>query len=170
MIIPIYKKQCGKLSNLETHLMTYDSTEDTTKHVEMVQKFIDEFEDALDIRWTIHDGSKFEEPEKSAYDILTPRLKDLTYGSDEYKACLREMAPAIQHHYENNSHHPEHYENGINGMTLVDVVEMLCDWKAAGMRHSDGSIQQSLEINRKRFNISDQLFEILQNTVKEFGW
>jgi hypothetical protein len=38
------------------------------------------------------------------------------------------------------------------------------------MRHANGNITQSLEINRKRFNISDQLFEIIQNTVKELGW
>lgn len=58
----------------------------------------------------------------------------------------------------------------VNGMSLLSVMEMLSDWKAAGMRHEDGSIDQSLEINRKRFEISDQLFEVLKNTVKELGW
>lgn len=58
----------------------------------------------------------------------------------------------------------------VNGMTLLDVIEMLCDWKAATERHADGSITQSIQINRKRFNISDQLAEILENTRKEMGW
>jgi hypothetical protein len=47
---------------------------------------------------------------------------------------------------------------------------MLCDWKAAGERHADGSITKSLEINKKRFGISDQLASILDNTRKELGW
>jgi len=77
---------------------------------------------------------------------------------------------ALKHHYENNSHHPEHYPNGINGMSLLDLIEMLADWKAAGMRHADGDMQKSLEINKKRFGMSDQLAEIFQNTIKELGW
>ena len=60
--------------------------------------------------------------------------------------------------------------SGIFGMSLLDVIEMLADWKAAGMRHANGNITQSLEINRKRFGISEQLFMILQNTVKELEW
>jgi hypothetical protein len=80
------------------------------------------------------------------------------------------MGTALQHHYQVNSHHPEHFENGVNGMSLLDLIEMLADWKAAGMRHANGNITQSLEVNRKRFGMSDQLFEIFQNTVAELGW
>ena len=80
------------------------------------------------------------------------------------------MGEALKHHYAANSHHPEHYENGIDGMTLIDVLEMLCDWKAATERHADGDIMRSLEVNRERFGISDQLANILANTVREWGW
>jgi hypothetical protein len=65
-----------------------------------------------------------------------------------------------------NSHHPEHYSNGIQGMSLLDVIEMLCDWKAAGLRHADGNIFKSLEINKDRYKISTQLYSILFNTAK----
>jgi hypothetical protein len=47
---------------------------------------------------------------------------------------------------------------------------MLCDWVAASERYKDGSPAQSLGINRTRFNISDQLYSILQNTVRELNW
>jgi hypothetical protein len=47
---------------------------------------------------------------------------------------------------------------------------MVADWKAASLRHADGDFAQSLEHNRKRFEISDQLFEILVNTVRELEW
>jgi len=117
-----------------------------------------------------HDASKLQSPEKELFDKFTPLLRDTTYGSDEYKRYLKEMGAALQHHYEVNSHHPEHYANGIYGMSLLDVMEMLADWKAAGMRHADGDIRESLSINRGRFDIDDQLFSILENTVKELGW
>ena len=61
-------------------------------------------------------------------------------------------------------------DKGVSGMSLLDVLEMLCDWKAAGERHNNGSIQKSLEINQKRFHIGVQLQRILENTAKEMGW
>ena len=150
--------------------MEYDSADDTRAHINMVRGFIEKIRGNLMKRQMAHDASKLEEPEKSMYDEFTPKLKSSTYGSDEYKGFLRDMGEALKHHYENNSHHPEHYPNGINGMSLLDVIEMLADWKAAGMRHANGNMQQSLEINKNRFGISDQLFEILKNTVKELDW
>ena len=150
--------------------MTYDSSFDTRKHIDSVRENIFEICKYFWVRALQHDESKLQEPEKTMFDEFTPKLRDSTYGSDEYKSFLVEMGKALQHHYENNSHHPEHYKNGVNGMSLLDVVEMLADWKAATMRHADGDILKSLEINKERFGISDQLFEILQNTVKELKW
>lgn len=148
----------------------YDSTADTTEHIKRVRELVYDSADNLDHRALVHDKSKLQEPEKTAFDSMTTRLKDLTYGSEEYRATLREFKPAIQHHYENNSHHPEFYPNGINGMSLLDLVEMICDWKAAGERHSNSNILKSIEINKARFGISDQLVDILINTAREFNW
>lgn len=150
--------------------MSYDSTADTVDHIEKVMDFLEKIVINLENRAACHDDSKLEEPEKSMYDEFTPKLRDSTYGSDEYKGFLKDMGAALQHHYQVNSHHPEHFENGINGMSLLDLIEMLADWKAAGMRHANGNITQSMEINRKRFGMSDQLYEIFVNTVKELGW
>jgi len=47
---------------------------------------------------------------------------------------------------------------------------MLADWKAATERHDDGDLAKSLEIQRERFGISDQLVAILRNTAEHFGW
>ena len=148
----------------------YDSTNDTMEHIRTVQRYMGFFSDMLDGRAMGHDSSKLEEPEKSTYDEFTPKLRGLTYGSDEYKACLVAMGPALQNHYSANSHHPEHYTDGINGMSLLDLVEMLSDWKAASLRHADGNILASLEINHARFKLSDQLYHILKNTVEQMGW
>lgn len=148
----------------------YDSTNDTEKHISQVQSFIIELMGNFAERSQRHDRSKLEEPEKSMYDEFTPQLRGLTYGSDEYKAVLEKMGQALKHHYKNNPHHPEHYPDGIDGMSLLDVLEMVADWKAATMRHANGNFADSLKINQKRFGISDQLARIIENTVKEMGW
>ncbi len=147
-----------------------DSTADTRDHISKVQARMAQLQAELDMRAALHDLSKLHEPEKSGFDVLTPKLASLTYGSDEYKAALVEGKPTIDHHYAHNSHHPEHYPHGIADMSLLDIVEMLCDWKAASERTKQGSIAQSLDNNQTRFGISDQLASILVNTVKELGW
>jgi|SRR6187549_113030 len=147
-----------------------DSTQDTLDHIGKVQARIQEMVNHLTVRAAHHDESKLVQPEKAGFDVLSFKLATLVYGSDEYRAALEEGKPTIQHHYAANSHHPEHYPNGIAGMSLLDVVEMLCDWKAASERTKQGSIAQSLAHNQDRFGISDQLAAILENTVRELGW
>ena len=147
-----------------------DSTNDTREHIRKVRDRIFDVIENLTIRGQRHDASKLEEPEKSGYGHLQTRLASIVYGTDEYRAALAEAKDTIAHHYAHNSHHPEHYENGVAGMSLLDVLEMLCDWKAASERTKQGSIQQSLPINRERFGISNQLYSILENTVRELGW
>lgn len=147
-----------------------DSARDTQDHINKVQVRIAEFQAELDQRAAMHDRSKLEEPEKSGYDMLTEQLAELTYGSEEYRAALAAAKPAIDHHYAQNDHHPEHWTNGINDMSLLSIVEMLCDWKAASEHTKQGSIAASLVHNKQRFGIDDQLAAILENTVRELGW
>ena len=146
--------------------MKYDSKADTLEHIKKVNKYLLECSKELMHRATIHDDSKLEEPEKGTFDKCTIKLKSIKYGTDEYKQALKELGPALDHHYKNNSHHPEFYENGINGMDLFDLMEMLMDWKAATERMKDGGdIRRSLEVNRERFKMSDQTYDLLKNTI-----
>jgi hypothetical protein len=149
-----------------------DSRPDTVAHIDRVQTLIQTAINNLAKRAVNHDLSKLEEPEKSAFDRLKAlSLSGMAYGSDEYRACLRKEKPAIEHHYKSNSHHPEYYENGVDGMSLFDVLEMLLDWKAATERMKDGGdIRRSLEINRDRFKLSPQLEAIMANTIRELSW
>lgn len=150
--------------------MTYDSTLDTLKHSRRVDELLLQMLSEIQARVTKHDLSKMEPPELDIFNEFTPKLRDSTYGSDEYRGFLDEMGEGLEHHYASNRHHPEHFENGVNGMTLIDLVEMLSDWKAATERHNDGDLTQSLSIQRERFNMSPQLTQILYNTAKELGW
>ena len=149
----------------------YDSRPDTLEHIAKVAGYMEEATGTLTYRAAVHDRSKLEDPEKAMFDEFTPKLRDLTYGSPEYKACTAAMGDALKHHYAHNSHHPEHYTDGVAGMSLFDLIEMLCDWKAAGERHADGgNIRRSLDLNVDRFAISPQLEHILNRTIEEMGW
>lgn len=139
----------------------------TQAHIDKVRGYVLRAINQLVSRGIEHDASKMKEPELDYFCIYTPKLKSLKYGSPEYKECLDGLKPALDHHYAVNRHHPEHFENGIDGMTLIDLLEMLCDWKAATLRTADGNMEESLAFNRKRFKISDQLFNILTNTVRD---
>lgn len=149
---------------------TYDSTADTLKHSLRVGELLSQPINELVHRSVRHDRSKTEDPELAIFNEFTPKLRDTTYGSDEYKSYLEAMGEGLRHHYDHNPHHPEHYADGIAGMTLVDLLEMLADWRAATERHVDGSMVRSLDLQKERFGISDQLAEILWNTARQFRW
>src|SRR5687767_11067759 len=118
----------------------YDSRPDTRAHIHRVDQLLAQICVELANRGREHDASKLVDPELSTFNEYTPKLKHSTYGSDEYKGFLAGMGKGLSHHYAHNRHHPEHFESGIDDMTLVDIVEMLADWKAATERHEDGSL------------------------------
>ena len=146
--------------------MNYDSTGETLKHIKWVNTFLIDFSMGLLKRAQDHDDSKLESPEKELFDEMTPILEKVEYNSPEYKESLEKLKPALDHHYMVNSHHPQHYPNGVNDMTLLDIVEMYCDWKAAVLRTKNGDINKSIDINADRFEMSPQLVQIFKNTLK----
>lgn len=150
--------------------MSYDSTADTLKHIKRVSELLMKASTELLQRASVHDNSKLVAPEKDFFDEFTPKLAGTTYGSVEYKSFLEQLKVGLDHHYKNNTHHPEHYSEGINGMDLFDLLEMLLDWKAATERHNDGHIYKSIQINKDRFKISSQLESVLINTADRLGW
>lgn len=116
-------------------------------------------------RGLVHDQSKLRSPEVEIFTEFTPKLESSTYGSPEYEQYREDMGPALDHHYKMNRHHPEHFNAGIGEMNLLDIIEMLCDWKAATLRHADGDIRTSIQTNQERFEIADSLSGTLFHTL-----
>lgn len=139
---------------------------ETQKHIENVRRYIRFIIDKIDLRGVQHDASKMESPEVELFAEHTLQLANMSYGSDEYKASLEALKPALDHHYAVNRHHPEHFTDGVNDMTLIDIIEMFCDWKASTLRHNDGNLLKSIEQNAERFGIDGQLKQILLNTAR----
>ena len=84
----------------------------------------------------------------------------------EYQQFLDKLKPALDHHYASNRHHPEHFVNGVTDMTLIDILEMFCDWKASSLRQNDGNLLKSIDVNAERFHMDGQLRQILINTAR----
>ena len=144
----------------------YDSRKDTRKHIKRVGYYLNICKKEVVRRIKYHDYDKIHnKTEKKLFDEYTPKLATCTYGSNEYKSYLKGLKEGLAIHYKNNRHHPEHFRNGIKNMNLIDLIEMVCDWKAASERHNDGNIYKSIEINQERFGYSDELKDILKNTV-----
>lgn len=146
--------------------MKYDCTNEVKEHIALVQKWmVNDFCHILKGRASVHDDSKLKDPEEKAmFDKWVPELKIREFGSQEYQEALAEMGEGLKMHYRANSHHPEHYENGIDGMTLYDLVEMVCDWMAAAEKKD---IPVDMDYLQKRFEIAPQLRSIIENTFRE---
>ena len=121
--------------------------------------------DEIEHRQATHDLSKTSEEEFSTYARVIPKVKGLPFGSVEAREKIKELGPALQHHYENNRHHPEHFEKGIAGMHLIDIIEMVCDWVAvSGAKGTD--VREGMKnVLFPKHGIEEPLATILLNTV-----
>ena len=136
-------------------------------HIHEVRGHLNTLRDEMYAAGLAHDWSKAE-PEEEA--LFIPVELRFPYGTDEYEAVKASVSGAVEHHYAKNRHHPEHHDEGVKGMTLVDVCEMFCDWLAATKRCEKDNIHASIDYNKKRFKMSDELVSILHNTAREvFG-
>jgi hypothetical protein len=140
----------------------------THEHIHVVRDNISVITEAIFYRGVEHDHSKFTDEESIPFARNIRRLSTVEYGTPEYDEMLKDVKPALDHHYANNRHHPEYWPNGIDDMDLVDILEMFCDWVAAVKRNKNGDIMKSIDTNEKRFNISPQLTSIFRNTANRY--
>lgn len=104
-----------------------------------------------------HDASKLDSSELSLWlDLKEKWPNKPAYATSEYTEAMSDARTVLDVHYNQNSHHPEFfYPKGIHGMTVVDQLEMLCDWKAAS--EAEGrTLYQSIQDNQKRFGYSEE--------------
>ena len=136
-------------------------------HKFIVMKFLNEAIRHLIKRAEEHDNSKFSEAELPHLAEVASEIGKHPYGTPEHEEVRKRYAYLYNEHYKQNRHHPEHFANGIDDMTLVDLIELLVDWKAASVKNPNGSIENSIRVGTEKYNISPQLVKILENTAKE---
>lgn len=142
---------------------------ETTKHKMWVAWYLLMACAILFKRAIVHDLSRYSKFEAPYFEVALPQLRNLEYGSDKYKAAIKSLGPALYHHYKENSHHPECWNGNIDAMSPFDLIEMLCDWKAAGKRHKTGNMVWSLKVNRERFKAQYWFHDALERDANEIG-
>lgn len=143
----------------------------TDSHIARVRELLNDAAARLNVRGFHHDRSKYDEVEigpLAEMQALIEREGHAPYGSEEYKRRTLMLGQMLEHHYANNSHHPEHYENGVDDMDLFDVIEMFFDWKAASERGEEPCM--SLSTACEKYRVSPQLQRIFENTADRLGF
>lgn len=138
-------------------------------------------------RMSSHDASKFKEPEKSPYILLTWMYKMKGDGqemelSDEERKMIHDVT---FHHVKSNKHHPDYWddklrENPINfedrdkpsgvvvsGLKMDEhsMIEMCCDWCAMS-REKGGNPQKWASDNiGKRWKFSSEQESFIFETL-----
>ena len=114
-----------------------------------------------------HDNSKLNDTlEFNNYVLLNKEMEGVNYGTNKYKEIVKKYSIATELHYKNNSHHPEHYSLGVNQMDTLDLIEMICDWCSVLTLKKIEDWESGFIINKKRFNIYDELYTKIYNTAR----
>lgn len=133
-------------------------------HIRNVQSGISKIIQVLLDELVSHDVSKWSEEE---YPLIVGKssLDSLPYTSDEYQEALAKIPDALDHHYANNRHHPEHFENSWKGMDAIDVLVMLSDWHEVSE-----NMQRSIDYGVERWGYSEEFKSMLEKTARRLGW
>ena len=135
-----------------------------SRHITTVQKHLHSIIEALEKRARLHDLSKLSLDEFGGFVEINQIAREHPYGSEEYRESLKGNK-TIKLHFSQNSHHPEYYPNGMADMSLLDIIEMVCDWKAASETYGQTSFEDSLEIQCKRFGLSEEQLRLIRMVV-----
>lgn len=155
----------GNKMGVELEILT-----DILRHISEVAENLAVMRADLERRGLGHDRSKLEELEFCAFTKTRPQFKRANYMSKEYQECIDAIKPAIDHHYRNNRHHTGFHKGGFADMNLLDILEMLADWKAASRRSPDLSLKDSLPKAFERYGIPENMQRHIRATLDYLGW
>ncbi len=144
------------------------------RHRDFVRKNIHSLISKLEQRAIIHDISKFQEDEFDGFVEADEMQLYKEYGSSDYHKKLKENK-GIALHLKRNSHHPEFYEdgsegithlNGIAKMSFLDIVEMVIDWKSASETYGN-DFMASIEYSLERFKCTEEQKWLIKLIAKD---
>lgn len=143
--------------------------QDTIIHKTVVKYIADKFanylenvenlpEDANELRERaiVHDNSKL--LNKTEFQALTGIINDKSCLRDSKAALTAYKQDAIELHWKNNSHHPEHYEKPTD-MKRVDRYEFVCDCCARSIQYGTELVDFMKTRQEQRFHFPEIMFD-----------
>ena len=147
----------------------YKTSETIRNHRNRVANYMACIAQMIKLRGEEHDVSKLSPVEFPVYSRAIGEFEKYSFGSDGYEKAKESIKQATDHHYKLNRHHIEYFSDGIDGMNLIDLIELLCDWKSATLNHPEnpGDMARSLQVATEKYKISPQLARVLYNTIQD---
>jgi hypothetical protein len=138
------------------------------KHMTTLASILPHGEELI-IRGENHDESKWSEQEMIPYIWLHHYHKCKKEGNDiVYPPKVQEaIGKAVAHHVANNRHHYEFHQNP-DGITEIDLIEMVCDWTAIAQEHNQDNLSAQQWANKvvgKTMILNSKQSLFLYNTI-----
>lgn len=111
-----------------------------------------------------HDNDKLLPENRKEIIKFSYEINKYEYGTKEYFDTINKYSNIINKHYILNSHHPEHYKNGYGDMSIIDKIEMICDWVACIINKND-NFDSNINKNNDRFDIPNKDIMKIINTA-----
>ena len=131
-----------------------------SRHRDFVRLALLTVQHAIERRGLVHDASKMADDEFAGFARINAAARIHKFGSPEYAEAMKVERPTIDRHFARNPHHVEFYaehpdalvnNRGAEGMTFLDVIEMVCDWWGARKGYDDPrSWLDTVELNFKQ--------------------
>jgi hypothetical protein len=135
------------------------------KHRYYVSFFLMKLIEDLFLRSNVHDVSKHSDEEFEGFRKSIYYLKGPWGQENRPPEILEQLNESLQIHYKRNDHHPEHFENGMEDMDLVQLLELIADWRAAMIGQDNHDIDETIATGQERFGYPDFMAKILKNTL-----
>ena len=138
------------------------------RHRETVADHLHGLADYFRARAREHDRSKLQFDEFEGFARINKTARNHAYGTPEYTESLaseNKEGGCIALHFSRNAHHPEfHQKPGFMG--LLDLIEMVIDWKAAADTYGTNTLRASIKIQRARFDFDDWQWGVIEEMVR----
>lgn len=150
--------------------------QDTIIHKEMVKIVCTKFANFLEntdnlkedaelllARAKVHDNSKL--LNKDEFQALTGIINDKSCLRDAKAALSAYKQDAIELHWKNNSHHPEHHKT-CTDMSRIDRYEFVCDCCARSLQYGTELIDFMKTRQEQRFHFPEIMFDEIMRYCK----
>jgi hypothetical protein len=164
----------------------------TAEHIGRVQKYAKKIADykpslgAIVEQASVHDASKYKDPEVEPYKHITWQYKMKQDGGsyNPPKDLSDKMTEASNHHVTSNRHHPEFHQERKAGlinredrdkppaemvdgtkMNDVDIAEMVADWMAMSEELNDSTKVWADKNVNKRWKFTDKQKDLIYELI-----
>jgi hypothetical protein len=154
----------GETKMIDPKIVAFNN--DQIEHLQILQKQVLEFTNKILIAAIEHDRSKWSEIEYSTFVDARTSLRGSKDGKDEaYQRDYR--SEAIQHHVQNNPHHPEHWDQKGEPMPVHEVISMFFDWRSRCISKG-GSMEDFWSYNLAKLTNQPHAVPIVEALKREY--